>query len=349
MRKALLCFAGVFALAVSSFPAERPAGRSGQDRDWGYRPRYTKDGWEVLFDGTNLDAWDYDKNRGGWVITDEGELHRAAQAGFIWSKRRYCDFVLDLEFRVAKGTNSGVFFRTHSRRNWLHTGIEIQVLDSAGKEKPGKHDSGCIYDVQAPTKNTMRPAGEWNRYVIKADENIVTIVLNGEKVNEMDMNRWTEPHQNPDGSRNKFNYAYRDMIREGYLSLQDHGNPVWFRNIRVKILGDRRPMFTGQEPFEQIKDGEAERRRLAELRREQERELKRKQKRKKAARPRARPAVSEKDKAEAAAGRLYRMARQAEKMRQREAAASMYSKIVKDYPGTSFAKRAEERLGKLGR
>ena len=338
MRSTLLWFAGV----VTASSVCCPAYGAPKDRDWGYRPRYDKEGWEILFDGTSLDAWDQGRN--GWEITDQRELYRARKAGDIWSKRRFCDFVLDLEFKVAKGTNSGVFIRTHSRRNWLHTGIEVQVLDSAGKENPGRHDTGCVYDVKAPTKNTMRPAGEWNRYVITVDENTIVVELNGEKVNEMDLDRWTEAHKNPDGSRNKFKYAYRDMIREGFLALQDHGRPVWYRNIKIKLLGDRRPIFTGKEPFEQVREAEqAERKRQAELRRQRERE----RERKKAIAPPRRPAPQARDKAAAKAGRLFKMARQAEQMGQRGAAVTFYSRVVRDYAGTSFAERAQERLDSL--
>jgi hypothetical protein len=210
------------------------------------------DDWQVLFDGTNLDAFDYDKKKKGWEITPQGELYRARKGGFIYTKSRFCDFVLDLEFKVAKKTNSGVFIRMHSRKDWLHTSMEIQVLDSSGKDKPDKHDAGAIYDIQAPSTNAMKPPGEWNRYVITADENMVTVVLNGKKVNEIDLDRWTEGRKNPDGSKNKFKYAQKDLIREGFIAFQDHGNPVWYRNIRIKPLNGRMPQYKGTEKFQSI-------------------------------------------------------------------------------------------------
>ncbi len=230
MRSTLLCLAGVVTVGSVCLPAHAAP----KDRDWGYRPRHDKEGWEILFDGTGLDAWDQRGN--GWEITGERELYRARKAGDLWSKRRFCDFVLDLEFKVAKGTNSGVFIRTHSRRDWLHTGIEIQVLDSAGKANPGKHDTGGVYDVKAPTKNAMKPPGEWCRYVLTVDENMITVQLNGEKVNEMDLDRWTEAHKNPDGSRNKFGTALKDFKRDGHIGFQDHGHGVMYRNIRIRKL-----------------------------------------------------------------------------------------------------------------
>ena len=94
----------------------------------------------------------------------------------------------------------------------------------------------AVYDIQAPSSNAMKPPGEWNRYQITADENMITIELNGKKVNEVDLDLWTEPRKNPDGSRNKFRTALKDFKREGHIGLQDHGAWVSYRNIRVKVL-----------------------------------------------------------------------------------------------------------------
>jgi hypothetical protein len=332
MRKSLTCAAAILAasLAVAS-PSARDSAR---------------EGWEVLFDGTDLDAWDFNRDRNGWEITPQRELYRARKGGDIYTKKRYCDFVLDLEFKVAKGTNSGVFIRMHSRRNWLHTGIEVQVLDSSHKAEPGKHDTGAIYDVQAPSSNAMKPPGEWNRYTITCDENMITVVLNNKKVNEIDLDKWTEAHKNPDGSKNKFNYAYKDMIREGYIAFQDHGNPVWYRNIRIKQLGSRRPLFTGNERVEDILDKERERQKGAVERRKLERASESERARR--ATRTAPPAPPSVDKSEVEAERLYKMARQAERFRQRAAAISMYRKIVTEFAQTSYADKAKKRLKALG-
>jgi len=193
------------------------------------------EGWETLFDGKDLAQWDY--RPGGWVIED-GAICRNPKAGFIWSKKQYKDFILDLEFKVAKGTNSGIFIRTASRRNWLHSGIEVQVLDSHGKDKPSRHDCGAIYDCLAPSKNTMKPAGEWNRIVITCSGSDISVVLNGEQIIDMDLGKWTEAHKNPDATKNKFDRPYKEMTHSGYIGFQDHGHPVWFRNVRIRELGE---------------------------------------------------------------------------------------------------------------
>lgn len=168
---------------------------------------------------------------GSWVF-EEGVL-AAKGGGDIWTKERYGDFTLDLDFKCDTNTNSGVFLRCADTRNWLHTGIEVQILQTANADK---HSCGAIYDCLAPVKQAIKPAGEWNHYTITARGNRIQVVLNGEQVIDMDMNLWTEAHKNPDGSKNKFNNAYKDMSREGHIGLQYHGRPVWFRNISVQPL-----------------------------------------------------------------------------------------------------------------
>jgi hypothetical protein len=169
---------------------------------------------------------------GSWAF-DQGVL-TAKGEGDIWTKARYGDFVLDLEFRCETNTNSGVFLRCADIANWLHTAIEVQILQPDAENK--KHTCGGIFDCLEPSKQMVKPAGEWNRFVITAKANRIEVVLNGEKVVDMDLDRWPEAHKNPDGTPNKFNTAYKDMAREGHVGLQYHGAPVSFRNMRIKKL-----------------------------------------------------------------------------------------------------------------
>jgi len=112
----------------------------------------------------------------------------------------------------------------------------MQVLDSYGKEVADKHDCGAIYDCLAPRKNMVRKVGEWNHAVLRCVGSKINIVMNGEEIIDMNLDEWTEPHKNPDGSKNKFRTAYKDMPRVGHIGLQDHGLPVWYRNIRILPL-----------------------------------------------------------------------------------------------------------------
>jgi len=206
--------------------AEKPAGS-------GLKP--DAEGWITLFDGTNLDAWqkpaaDKWKVEGGVMTWQKG-------CGSIWTKDTFGDFILDLEVKCEKGTNSGLFLRSaQGEKNWLHGSFEIQVAGTGGDRKPGKHDLGALYDCYAPTAAAEKPVGEWNHFTITFKGNSLKIVLNDKPIVDVNLDDWKDAGMNPDGSKNKFKTAYKDMARVGYLGLQDHGSPVWYRNVKVKPL-----------------------------------------------------------------------------------------------------------------
>ena len=97
-------------------------------------------------------------------------------------------------------------------------------------------DTGALYDLSKPTRNAMRPVGQWNHIELTSRDTRIEIVLNGEKVNSIDLAKFTEPNKRPDGSAHKFDVAYRDHPRRGYIGLQDHGSASWFKNIKLKPL-----------------------------------------------------------------------------------------------------------------
>jgi type 1 glutamine amidotransferase len=201
--------------------AAPPGGKSGDD------------GWKTLFNGKDLAGWQNaagGKPGAGWVAED-GALIRKAPAGDLWTKDRFGDFTLDLEFKT--DGNSGIFIRTDKPRDNVQTGIEVQIDRPA--KTPGKHSVGAVYDALAPTKEATK-AGQWNRAVITAVGNRIAVVMNGQPIIDMDLDRWSEPGKNPDGSKNKYRNALKDFKREGHVGLQDHGAVVAYRNIRVKPL-----------------------------------------------------------------------------------------------------------------
>ncbi len=189
-------------------------------------------GWIKLFSGQDLKGWTC--KPGAWAVED-GVLTRKGGSD-IWTESEYGDFVLELEFKIAKDTNSGVFFRTADTNDCVQTGIEMQVLDSYGKSAADKHDCGAIYDCLAPTKNAVKPPGEWNKLRLTCRGPRIEIVLNDVRIIDMNLNDWKEAGKNPDGSPNKFRTAYKDMPRSGHIGFQDHGSSVWYRNIRLKLL-----------------------------------------------------------------------------------------------------------------
>lgn len=171
---------------------------------------------------------------GGWAW--EGDELVAQGKGDIWTKERYGDFALDLEFKCAPDTNSGVFIRTDDIERWLHTAIEVQILQPNDDYENPRHHCGGIFDCLTPSQQMVKAPGEWNDYTIIAEKNMIYVILNGVMVTEMNLDLWTEPHKNPDGTKNKFRYAYKDMAREGHIGLQYHGHPIAFRNLKIKPL-----------------------------------------------------------------------------------------------------------------
>jgi hypothetical protein len=194
------------------------------------------EGWISLFDGKTLTGWAATGSDEGWTVDDGAILCTVKGGGYLYTLEQYENFVLSVDFKIDAGVNSGIFFRWSDLSDAVHTGIEIQILDTYGRENPGKHDCGAIYELVAPSKQTCKPAGEWNTNVSACNDNLITVELNGEKIAEMDVDQWTTPGMNPDGTKNKFKYAWKDMPRKGHIGLQDHGGKVWFRNIKLKLL-----------------------------------------------------------------------------------------------------------------
>jgi len=185
----------------------------------------------------NLFERDFSNALGGEHWTwESGELV-AKDHETVWTKEAYLNFILDLEFKVAKESNSGVFLRAGNMRDVL-SALEIQVHENKDSSKYGM--VGAIYDACPPTKDMSKPVGEWNRYTITCKGSLVSVVFNGEEVIHADLNDWPETGKNPDGTANKFKIPLKDFARTGPLGLQGlHGKaqaPVWFRNIKIKPL-----------------------------------------------------------------------------------------------------------------
>src|SRR3954465_16060811 len=159
-------------------------------------------GWKDLFGADFSGA----VSPGKWTVTN-GELV-AGDHATLWTKESYGNFVLDLDFKVAAESNSGVFLRVGDPKNVL-SGLEIQVHDSTDGTKYGM--VGAIYDAKPPTKNMSKPIGEWNHSTITCKDSLVTVVFNGEEVIHADLNDWPEAKKNPDGTPNKFPVALKDF------------------------------------------------------------------------------------------------------------------------------------------
>lgn len=192
----------------------------------------------VLFDGKNLDAWQPAKN---WVIQDgvlvlvnstDGREHND---NYLYTREKFGNFILELEFRMAPNTNSGVFLRTSNTDDPVQTGIEVQVGLADPKRPLSMNSIGAIYALAAPRSNPAKP-DDWNHYRITCKGGQIRVELNGVLVSEADLDRFVTAGLNPDGGKNKFTRALKDFDRTGYIGLQDHGTPVWYRAITVQRL-----------------------------------------------------------------------------------------------------------------
>ncbi len=186
-------------------------------------------GWQDLF---TKDLSNATFKPGSWTM--DNSVLTLNGGGYIWSKEKYGDFILDLEFKLEKNTNSGVFVRTGDVAKFVQSSIEIQIHQSTDGTKYGS--CGAIYDCMAPAKDMVFAAGQWNHFTITCKANKIYVVFNGEQIIDMDLNLWPEPGKNPDGTKNKFRTAIKDMPRSGHIGFQDHGQPIWYRNIKIKQL-----------------------------------------------------------------------------------------------------------------
>lgn len=200
------------------------------------------DGFMPLFNGKDFQGWDAAPGH-AWVVEDgvialkgktDGQEHNGE---YLWTKEAYGDFILELEFKVPERANSGIFVRTSDLKDPVYSGIEVQVANSFGKTEISRTGTaGAVYDLKAPSKNPIKAPGEWNRVRIECRGPKIAVTLNGEAVVDMDLDQWTETGKNPDGSKNKFKKPLKDFARKGHIGLQDHGLPVWYRNLRIKAL-----------------------------------------------------------------------------------------------------------------
>jgi len=199
--------------------------------------------WTLLFDGSSLDGWTL-ITPGTWTVSRGTIAHDedagGGSRGMIWSSEKYGNFILQCEFKIESGCNSGIFFRVGDKNSPVQTGFEMQVIDSFARPVTGPratHNCGALYDIVAPSHNAAKPAGEWNKAVITCKENIISISLNGDKVvSAVNLDMYTEANLNIDGTTNKFNLPLKEFPRSGHIGFQQHGGMVWYRNIKLKEL-----------------------------------------------------------------------------------------------------------------
>jgi hypothetical protein len=198
-----------------------------------------KAGWILLFDGKTLNGWMTSAGQPSKSPVEDGSLNPHKNGHYMLvHTQQWSNFTLSLDFKIGPRCNSGIFVRTYSLtprsgKDVGFNGLEIAIDDTKGA---GFHDTGAIYDLVKPSQNAMKPAGEWNHIEITCDKNLISVTLNGEKVTQADLSLFDRPNKRPDGSEHKFDIAFKDHPRKGYIGLQDHGSPCWFKNIKLRPL-----------------------------------------------------------------------------------------------------------------
>jgi hypothetical protein len=142
-------------------------------------------------------------------------------------------------------SNSGVFFRVHDPKDPINTGMQMQILDNADYNVPfdALNANGALYGLVRPAVDANVPIGQWNHARIMANDHNIVLELNGKRVVNADLNTWTT-------SSGKTLYPLGLLPREGFIVLENYGAvPMWFRNIRIKPLTNRKPQHSGKEPI----------------------------------------------------------------------------------------------------
>jgi hypothetical protein len=194
-------------------------------------------GWKLLFDGKTTDGWrNYNRDAitSGWQVED-GALVRAERgAGDIITLDKYGAFELVLEYKISPGGNSGVMFHVLEQKGsppW-HTGPEIQIQDNAGGHDAQK--SGWLYQLYPADEDASKPAGEWNELRVLISPEKCATHMNGVKYNEYVKGSadWDQRV-----AKSKFQkFEGFGKATAGHICLQDHGNRVSFRNIKIRKL-----------------------------------------------------------------------------------------------------------------
>ncbi len=211
-----------------------------------------KDGWELLFNGKDFNGWRQCNGTAmplNWIIEDntmkvftgEGkEPGQGANGDIVYGEKKFSNFELSIDWKASKMANSGFFFNVREvpGKPIYYAAPEIQILDNADAtdNKIDSHLAGSLYDMIAADPKTVHPAGEWNTIKISVDKGKVTHTQNGVKVLEYEL--WT-PEWDTLVARSKFKIFpgfIEGIAKDGYIGLQDHGYPVWFRNLKIREL-----------------------------------------------------------------------------------------------------------------
>ncbi|MCR9262447.1 MAG: DUF1080 domain-containing protein [Pseudomonadaceae bacterium] len=199
-------------------------------------------GWQLLFDGRSLDEWrSYGRSTAGsqWQIRDGALVLTEQGGGDLITRKSFADFELQLQWKIAEGGNSGIFFHADESDLPIYVhAAEIQLLDDARHpdNKKTNRRSGSLYDLIAAPAASQKPAGAWNTVVISHEDGHLQAWQND--VQTVDIDLRSEAFQNlVAGSKFAEWPGFAENV-EGHIGLQDHGDVVSFRNLKIRALGE---------------------------------------------------------------------------------------------------------------
>ncbi len=209
------------------------------------------DGWQLLFNGSSTDGWhNYGKQNVGpeWKVED-GVIHldgseKNAEGGDLVTNEEYENFDLKMDWKISDKGNSGIIFYVHEDpakySETYETGMEMQILDNGTPTRLGQpdgkiftHRAGDLYDLLA-SKEVANPLGEWNHIEIKSLNGKLDFYMNG--VHTLSTNLWDDNWKKMIAISKFKSMPGFGTFKIGKIALQDHGDDVWFRNIRIKKL-----------------------------------------------------------------------------------------------------------------
>lgn len=233
----------VFTLSIASVSAQKANKLTKKEK---------KEGWVLLFNGKNFDGWRQCNGQtmpANWTLEDDAmkvligegkQPGHGAGGDILFGEKKFKNFELSIDWKASEQGNSGIFYyvREVPGKPIYFAAPEVQILDNdnASDNKIASHLAGSLYDMIPADPKTVNPAGSWNTVVIKVKDGKVTHTMNGTVVVAYSLwtPEWDELVQN--SKFKNFPGFTEGIAREGYIGLQDHGYPIWFRNIKIREL-----------------------------------------------------------------------------------------------------------------
>lgn len=198
------------------------------------------DGWQLLFNGKDMSQWRNFKSdtiKPQWVVENGTMTMKAKGGGDILTKKMYQNFELKLQWKIALAGNSGIFVLADELGGAIYSHApEVQILDNQrhSDNKVDSHLSGSIYDMLASPSSAHKPAGEWNDVKIRLNDSHLEVWQNG--VSTASIVIGSTGWNNLVKSSKFATWKGFGEGKSGHIGLQDHGDQVWFKNIKIKEL-----------------------------------------------------------------------------------------------------------------